>query len=225
MKIVYGEEHTLKDQTMNPIFSIIAVLMALLAIYYVKRKGQDIATPDSKQHISGLGNQGDDKTMNITIRDGKESDLPWINELLIEGARDGHFMESMQRDAPHLMRSVLNDGVVRIMKLRAGNIGPVTIKSELKVADIDGQPTSFVVNFIDESEVELHLAGTCRSGRRNGAFSILIDDTVQRFNKNNKVYARCYKKSSWAISAFKKAGFEHSKKGDPIELTYAPSGL
>lgn len=213
---------------MNPVFAItiVAVLIALFAVYYVKRSSQDKATPDStKQHKSGSGNQRDSKTMNITIRDGKKSDLPWISELLIEGARDGHFMETMQRDAPHLMRSVLNDGVVRIMKLRAGNIGPVTLKTELKVADIDGQPTSFVVNFIDESEVELHLAGTCRSGRRNGAFSALIDDTVQRFNKNNKVFARCYKKSTWAIFAFKKAGFEHSKNGDPIELTYVPLGL
>jgi hypothetical protein len=72
---------------------------------------------------------------------------------------------------------------------------------------------------VDENSIELHLAGTKKVARRSGGFRELIRYKMSKNSKNMRVFARCYKKSTWAVEGLKKEGFEITKSGDPVELT------
>ncbi|MCL1075416.1 hypothetical protein [Shewanella dokdonensis] len=155
----------------------------------------------------------------MEIRKGSSSDLRWIVKLLKEGARDGHFLPTMQMQAEGYLNSVIEHGGVQMIKLRNSIQAPVFVPMELSVAEIDGSPSSFLVCCKENNEVEVHLAGTKTPFKQKGCFTYLVQDTISK-NQNSKIYARCYRKSSIAIDALKKLNFEIAAGGDPIELVH-----
>ena len=154
------------------------------------------------------------------IRKGNIDDLIWIGNLLIEGANEGHFGPSMSYQAMVFLQAVIQSGGVQMIKLRGGIKAPVFVPMELTVAEVDGNPASFLICCKEGSDVEIHLAATIKRFRKNGCFSKLVMNAIIN-NSNCLVYARCYKKSTSAIKGLKKLNFKPTKKGNPIELTLA----
>ena len=153
----------------------------------------------------------------MEIRQGSSGDLHWVAKLLKEGAKGGHFYPTMQLQAEDFLSSVIEHGGVQMTKIRNGIQDPVFIPMVLSVAEVDGSPASFLICCKENNEVELHLAGTKTPFKQKGCFTLLVKDAISK-NPDSKIYARCYKKSSLAIDAFKKLNFEVTNGGDPIEL-------
>lgn len=106
-----------------------------------------------------------------------------------------------------------------MLKLRGGAQVPCFAKATLAVAEIDGVAASFVVSLVDEHEIEIHLAGTSKAFRRKGCFGVLVQHEVSKSPSGSRIFARCYKKSTWAVNALKKQGFKLTKNGDPQEFS------
>ena len=158
--------------------------------------------------------------MEISIRNANSTDLPWIISLLREGASQGHSASTVKQQASHIATYILNNGIIPMMKVRDGSLRPVTIPAYIKVAEIDGLPASFLLCLVENSEIELHLAGTIKSQRRKGCFRKLVANEIHDNPTASRIYARCYTKSTHAKAAFEKEGFEITKAGDPYELTW-----
>ncbi|MGE4503693.1 MAG: hypothetical protein AB7D03_12545 [Thiomicrospira sp.] len=156
----------------------------------------------------------------MKIRKGSSEDFHWIVKLLKEGAKNGHFLPVMQSQAEGFLNSVIENGGVNMIKIRTHVQSPVFVPMTLSVAEIDGFPASFLICCIENKEIEVHLAGTKMDFKRQGCFTYLVEDVVSK-NLNSKIYARCYKKSSFAIDAFKKLNFEVTNAEEPIELVLA----
>ncbi len=152
------------------------------------------------------------------LRLGSTDDSKWIVESLIEGADDGHFGPSMKFQAKEFLHAIIENGGVHMMKLRGGIHAPAFVQMELTVAELDGVPASFLICCKENDSVEIQLAGTLKEFRRNGCFNRLVKRVIENDSKS-RIYARCYKQSSWAIKAFEKLHFKITKHGDPIELT------
>lgn len=152
------------------------------------------------------------------IRKGTIDDIKWISSLLTDGVNDGHYSPSMKCQTMDFLQSVIENGGVNLMKLRGVIQKPAFIKMELTVAELDGVPASFLICAKENNEVEIHLAGTVKRFRKNGCFTRLVSDAITKYS-NYHVYARCYKKSSWAVEGLKKLDFKPTKTGNPIELT------
>lgn len=157
--------------------------------------------------------------MSIVIRSGKQGDMPWIVALLQEGAQQGHFGPTVASQAAPLLNAIFNGGGFMMMKLRGGIQAPCFVTAAVLVAEIDGTPASFLIPLKDGNEVELHLAGTRKQFRRKGCFRELTRYEVGKHTTKVKIFARCYKKSTWAVEALKKENFEITKSGDPVELS------
>ncbi len=154
----------------------------------------------------------------MNIRQGSADDLKWIVKLLIKGTNDGHFTPTMKLQAKGFLKSVIENGGVRMRKLRDSIQPPVFVPMELFVAEIDEVPASYLICCKDNNEVEIHLAGTKESFKKKGCFTSLVNNVVLN-NIDSKIYARCYKNSFLAIDVLKNLDFKVTKSGDPIELT------
>lgn len=156
---------------------------------------------------------------NITIRKGISTDISWVTNLLIEGTQSGHFPRTLAVQAPDLLGSILNSGGITMTKLRGEIQAPRFVFADILVAEVDGNPVSFLIPIRDVDGVELHLAGTKKPARRKGHFRKLIQYEIGRHNNGTRIFARCYSKSTWALEGLKKEGFNISKEGNPVELT------
>ena len=160
--------------------------------------------------------------MGIVIRKGGSADIYWVANELVKGSKAGHFASTVAMQAtPLLNQIVLNGGNLQMLKVRNGGKIPCVVKAFLLVAEMDGTPAGFLINLFDQDEVEIHLGGTVSSFRRNGIFRRLVEHEIDAHTQQTKrIFARCYKKSTWAINAFQSLGFEVTTKGNPIELTF-----
>jgi len=156
----------------------------------------------------------------MNVRPGSVEDIEWISKLLIEGANEGHYLPTIKFQAKELVQSVVVNGEVQMVKLRGSVQAPEFIKMDLTVAEMDGFPASFLICCKDANEVEIHLAGTLKKFRKNGCFNRLVIEAVTNYG-NSRIYARCYKKSSWAINGLEAINFKITKDGNPVELTLA----
>ena len=148
--------------------------------------------------------------------------MMWIEKLLKVGSSEGHFGPTVGMQASALLSSTLSDGGFNMLKLRNGKPTQVFMSAKLAVADINGQPASFVLTLEDSMEVEIHLAATIKELRRNGCFNELSHAVIAEHSKTKRVFARCYKKSSWAQTALVALGFVVCATGNPIELEFQP---
>ena len=158
--------------------------------------------------------------MHIEIRAGTEADLTLVSGLLREGARQRHFASSVEKEATSILRSVLTNGGVRMSKRRGGSRVPRFVKAKLVVAMYEGVPASFLLVLFEEQGIELHLAGTAKAYRRRGLFRALVQHELLHSLPEFRIYARCYRKSTWAVNALKGLGFALSQDGDPQEFTF-----
>ncbi len=154
------------------------------------------------------------------LRQGTMNDSTWIAKLLVEGAIDGHFGNSMKLQALVFLNAIIESGGVQMIKLRGNIQAPTFVPMELTVAEVDGVPASFLICSKESGAVEIHLAGTKKTFRKNGCFTRLVSDAISK-NKNSRIYARCYKRSSVAIKRLKNLNFKPTKKGEPLELTFS----
>jgi hypothetical protein len=144
----------------------------------------------------------------------------WIEQLLKVGASEGHFGPTVGMQASALLSTTLSDGGFNMLKLRNDKPTPVFMLAKLSVADIDGQPASFILTLEDSKEAEIHLAATIKEFRRSGCFNELSNAVIAQHSKTKRVFARCYKKSSWAQTALSKLGFAVCATGNPIEFEF-----
>lgn len=159
----------------------------------------------------------------ITIRPARSQDVDWVCSLIKESARGGHFYPTVENQAEDLIKEILTKGGVTMRKIRDFIQIPQFCSGVLSVAEVDGEPAAFSLAMHDIGEVEMHLAATRKQFRRLGVFAQLIQHEINLNRDNNKkLYARCYKKSSWAIDAFKKHNFVQVSHGEPVELVFSP---
>ncbi|MBO2615337.1 hypothetical protein [Shewanella algae] len=156
----------------------------------------------------------------MKVRLGLANDVEWISKLLIDGANEGHYLPTIKSKAKELVQSVVANGGVQMVKLRSSVHAPVFVQMDLTVAEIDGIPASFLICCRDADEVEIHLAGTLKKFRKKGCFNRLVSEAIRNYS-GSRIYARCYKKSSWAINGLESINFKVTKDGNPIEMTYA----
>ena len=156
----------------------------------------------------------------IKIRNAFENDLDWVRKELEEGARLGHFAPSVETDANRFLPAMLSNGCIDMRNQRGGKIFRSKKVAYALIAEVNGKPAAFLISPFEGNEIELHLAGTLKIFRRKGCLGILIRHMVTTNPKVNKIYARCYKKSTWVKSCLEKEGFKLTKNGNPCELTY-----
>lgn len=159
----------------------------------------------------------------IKIRNADKSDLDWVRKELEEGARLRHFAPSVETEAGRFLPAMLSNGCIDMQNHRGGKIFLSKKVAYALVAEVNGKPAAFLISLCEGDEIELHLAGTLKIFRRKGCLGILIRHMVTRNLKVNKIYARCYTKSTWAKSCLEKEGFKVTKNGNPCELTYHSS--
>lgn len=157
--------------------------------------------------------------MRLKIRAANTTDINWIEPLLREGSRGGHFGPTVASQANALLNAILQYGGFQILKLRNGIQAPVFVNASILVAELNGTPASFSITLDDGSEIELHLAGTMKTHQRNGCFLALVEQ-IKKQKTQKRLFARCYKKSTWAVTGLTKAGFKITKQGDPVEMTF-----
>lgn len=155
--------------------------------------------------------------MSITLRGAQATDVDWIAALLNEGARDGYFAPSFAQHSRSVVTSTLEHGRFPMMKAGGAASTPAIMTSSLLVAEYGGVPASFVLVLDHGDEVEIYLAATSKAHRRRGCFTALINDQIAK-HAGRVMLARCFEKSSWAMSAFMKAGFTVRRHGKPVEL-------
>lgn len=156
--------------------------------------------------------------MSLKIRPARTTDIDWIESLLKEGSRGGHFGPTVASQAHALLNAIFQNGGFQMLKLRGGIQAPTFVQASILVAELNGTPASFSITLDDGSEIELHLAGTIKKHQRNGCFLELIEQ-IKKQKAHKRLFARCYKKSTWAVTALTKAGFKITKQGDPVEMT------
>lgn len=157
--------------------------------------------------------------MSLKIRAAKTTDINWIVSLLKEGSRDGHFGPTVADQANALLNAIFQNGSIQMLKLRNGIRAEVFVQASILVAELNGTPASFTITLDDGDEIEIHLAGTMKTHQRNGCFLALVEH-IKKQKAQKRLFARCYKKSTRAVTALTSAGFKITKKGNPIELTF-----
>jgi len=156
--------------------------------------------------------------MKIFIRQGELADVSWITSLLKEGSRSGHFSPTVEDQAYGLLTSIINNDGLIMIKLRGGIQAPNFVPASILVAEIENEPASFLILLKEKKEIELHLAATKKKFRRKGCFRALIQHVISEHSDSEKIFSRCYKKSTWAMKALIEEGFEITKNGNPLEL-------
>lgn len=156
--------------------------------------------------------------MSTVLRDANPKDSAWLVSMLKEGARDGHYGPAMKYQSKEFIQSIFENGGIYMVKMRGGIQDPSFVHASISIVDDHDSPVAFLVCCKDENGAEVHLAGTEKKARGKGYFNMLIKDLIKN-NGESRIYARCYKKSSWAITALTKLNFAITKDGDPIELT------
>lgn len=154
---------------------------------------------------------------NYNLRAAKQSDIIWIAGMLKDGANEGHFNKSIINSSVGLITAITNNQKINFTAMRGTIDDKQDFYFDLLVLDINDKPVSFLVLKSGQDGLELHLAGTKTQYRRKGYFQHIANHVIQQY-KHSRIYARCYKKSTFAMAALKKIGFEKVKDGDPIEL-------
>lgn len=155
----------------------------------------------------------------IKIRPAAANDGQWIVALLKEGAKNQHFAPTVSLQAKAIFGQIMTAGYLPMLKRRNGIRRECYIQAMMWVAEIDALPAAFLISLEDAGEVELHLAGTQKQFRRQGCFRELMRHQIS-VKANHKIFARCYKHSTFAINALKHEGFAITQQGDPVELTF-----
>ena len=149
----------------------------------------------------------------------QEKDRTPVISMLKEGVALKHFQPTAYFQADALIGATLLGVPFTMIKLRAGQKLPHQVTSRAWVAEVDSVPAAFALSLVDANEIEIHLAWTLKAFRRKGCMTTLIQHEIALNNGQKRIYARCYKKSTWAVSCFQKNGFTLATTGDPVELT------
>ncbi|MBC7907134.1 MAG: GNAT family N-acetyltransferase [Rhodospirillaceae bacterium] len=155
----------------------------------------------------------------IIIRTGCKEDMPWVTQLLIDGVAGRHFNPTVNRQADGLLNEILRCGAFEMMKARHGTIYRTRVNARFDVAEINGEPASFLITLSEGRETELHLTGTKKQFRRRGCARRLAQHAIELANNQTRIFARCYRASSFAIDSLKKMGFvQDGEDKDTVEL-------
>lgn len=156
--------------------------------------------------------------MKFTIRNGKTSDVSWISQLLRDGSMAGHFGPTVGSQAQPLLATVLSGGRLNMANARQGTPMIRSMQTGLSVLECDAAPAAFLLTLQEGNEMELHLAGTRPAFKKHGCFKALVTDITTRNDGLQRVFARCYRKSTVALTALQTMGFVVVDDADPIEL-------
>lgn len=154
----------------------------------------------------------------ITVREGVLGDLTWIAQLIVKGSKERHFKPTTANVAIPLINSLISTGGVTIRKARYGNVWNEHVRGHIWVAELSGKPVSFLITLENDNSYELHLAYTVQTMRRKGGFTHLIRHCLNQAPMGKRVFARCYKKSTYAIMKLRTLGFTWAGGSDPLEL-------
>lgn len=158
--------------------------------------------------------------MTISIRSAVAEDAAWIAALLRDGARQGHFRDTLSAQAVPLVEELLHVGFLTMVKLRHNRPEVCRVDGDVRVATWEDQPAAFLICMHDREGYELHLAGTRPEFIRHGCFKALVRHALASSPGESRVFARCYATSSVAIEALKAHGFVRTSGGDPVELDW-----
>ncbi|MDI9235141.1 GNAT family N-acetyltransferase [Limnohabitans lacus] len=150
--------------------------------------------------------------MNITISKATVADLPFVENIYVDGISCGHF--NLQPGLP--INKMLQDW------LRKNSITRATVRKDgtqlieevlinFYTANIDGKFAGFLITAPETPEkiqtVEIYLLGVAKEFRKKGVATELITHAEKLAPDKANFYARCYPKSTWAISLLRKIGY------------------
>jgi len=157
--------------------------------------------------------------MSISIRPATTADLQWIQPLLVQGTADGHFAAKVAQQGAFMFMAIIQGAEVQMAKLRHGMVSKAQVTGTVRVAEISGAPSGFLLTLDDQGEREAHLSATIKSARRQGCFDALMASELAALQSGQRIIARCYRKSTWALGALEnKHQFRRVSGEDPIEL-------
>ena len=96
---------------------------------------------------------------------------------------------------------------MRFLKTRNNEVNLASVIPTLFVAEIKDVKCAFLLVFDYGDELELYIAATHKNYRRNGAIRLIINHVMKQ-NSGKKITARCYLKSTYAISLLEKMNFQ-----------------
>ncbi|QVN18587.1 GNAT family N-acetyltransferase [Burkholderia pyrrocinia] len=150
--------------------------------------------------------------MNVTIREATLGDLSFIVQQYDEGVSGGHFSGQPHVSTSRMWQEWLTKRCMVRQCFRPDGtyfVEPVSITTLL--AEENGKPVGLLLSSPetppDTSSIEIYMLSVSKFARQRGVASSMIQFEEGRHVKGTSFYARCYRKSTWAINLFRKHGY------------------
>jgi ribosomal protein S18 acetylase RimI-like enzyme len=163
--------------------------------------------------------------MNVQIRNATLTDLSFVGALYSECVKGGHFASQPTVPIDKMLFNWLSTKsiarwAVTQDELQRSEVVP--IKS--LVAEVNGELAGFLITAPEGSEaiscIEIYMLAVSKAARRCGVATHLILQEEQQYSAETSFFARCYPKSSWAISIFKQLAYTLEKVSENTQVHY-----
>lgn len=149
--------------------------------------------------------------MKINVRNAAMDDLPFVASLYAEAVAGGHFGKPQLGILDMLQHWLVNNCITREATRQDGEQLVETVPIKFLVADLRGARAGFLITSPKTADIadiiEIYLLGVSKAVRRQGVAMSLIECGERQYLASAQFYARCYPKSTWAISLFKRKGY------------------
>ncbi len=152
-----------------------------------------------------------DNNSQIIIRDFKPEDEKFVRKLIDDGIKGGHFIDKNNKKL-HSGVSSLHENIMRAIEekeiaIRTPSGKIYTGKISVKIAELQNQKSGVLIVKHDVGGIELWILAVEKDFRRKGIATYLISHEIESV-KSGVFYARCLKKSTYAMKLLEKIGFE-----------------
>lgn len=151
--------------------------------------------------------------MNIVIRQANLADLPLISSLYHEEMQNGHFGKQTREITLALFKHVIETGSLIRHVMREDLIPKAEkIPAWIRIVTVNETFAGFLLCSPETPDIvnciEIYLLAVVKAFRCASLGMKLIDFEQRQHPSGTAFYARCYPKSTWAISMLQKNGFK-----------------
>jgi ribosomal protein S18 acetylase RimI-like enzyme len=151
--------------------------------------------------------------MNIEIQRANLSDLSFIEPLYVDGISGGHFNSQPGLPISRMLQNWLKKQSITRAAVRSDGSQLIEeIPINFRIAKIDGAFAGFLITSPETSEkthsIDIYLLGVAKAFRNKGVATYLVRYAEENSPSGTTFYARCYPKSTWAISLLQKLGYK-----------------
>lgn len=150
--------------------------------------------------------------MKMNVRNATIDDLPFVASLYSEAVAGGHFASNPSVAVFDMLKDWLVKGAItRDAMLQDGTEVVEKVPIKFLVSELNGALAGFLITSPQTAKttevIEIYLLGVSKTARRQGVATNLIEYGERQHGTSGQFYARCYPKSTWAISLFKQKGY------------------